>query len=61
MKYKELTLKKMSKQDRKDLQTLASDFCLLNRKDVQAIIENSKSYTEDSRDAPLLCTPSIAS
>ena len=46
MKYKELTLKKMSKQDRKDLQTLASDFCLLNRKDVQEIIENSKSYTE---------------
>jgi len=46
MKYKELTSKKMSKQDRKDLQTLASDFCLLNRKDIQEIIENSKSYAE---------------
>ena len=46
MKYKESTLKKMSKQDRKDLQIVASDFCLLNRKDIQEIIENSKSYAE---------------
>lgn len=46
MKYKKSTSKKMSKQDRKDLQTLASDFCLLNRKDIQEIIKNSKSYAE---------------
>lgn len=46
MKYGELTSKKMSKQDRKDLQTLASDFCLLNRKEIQEIIENSKNYAE---------------
>lgn len=46
MKYKKSTSKKMSKQDRKDLQTLASDFCLLNRKEIQEIIKNSKSYTE---------------
>ena len=46
MKYKKSTLKKMIKQDRKDLQIVASDFCLLNRKDIQEIIENSKSYAE---------------
>lgn len=46
MKHKELTSKKMSKQDKKDLQTLASDFCLLNRKEIQEIIENSKNYAE---------------
>lgn len=46
MKYKKSTSNKMSKQDRKDLQTLSSDFCLLNRKDIQEIIENSKSYAE---------------
>jgi len=46
MKYKKSTSKKMSKQDRKDLQTLASDFYLLNRKDIQEIIESSKSYLE---------------
>ncbi len=49
MKYKKSTSKKMSKQDRKDLQTLASDFCLLNRKDIQEIIKNSKNYAESQQ------------
>lgn len=49
MKYKKSTSKKMSKQDRKDLQTLASDFCLLNRKEIQEIIKNSKNYAESQQ------------
>ncbi len=43
---KELPAKKMSSQDRKDLQVLADDFGLLHRKDVQDIIQNSRSYSE---------------
>lgn len=36
----------ISKQDKKDLKVLANDFCILNRKDVQEIIETCKSYAE---------------
>ncbi len=46
MKYKKSTSKKMSKQDRKDLQTLASDFCLLNRKEMQEICRRSAKNNE---------------
>ncbi len=43
---KELPIKTISKQDKKDLKTLAGDFGLLQREDVQEIIENCKSYAE---------------
>lgn len=43
---KELSSKTISKQDRKDLQVLADDFGLSYRKDVQEIIQNSRSYAE---------------
>ena len=46
---KELALKKISKQDRKELQILADDFGLLHRKDVQDIIGNCRSYSEGQR------------
>ena len=36
----------ISRQDRKELRTLADDFGLLYRKEVQEIIENCKSYRE---------------
>ncbi len=36
----------ISKQDKKDLKVLADDFCILNRKDVQEIINTCKSYVE---------------
>lgn len=36
----------ISKQDKKDLEVLADDFCILNRKDVQEIINTCKSYAE---------------
>ena len=36
----------ISKQERKDLKTLADDFRLLERQDVRDIIENCKSYAE---------------
>ena len=36
----------ISRQDKKDLRILASDFGLLHRKDVQEIIQNCKSYSE---------------
>ena len=36
----------ISKQDKKDLKVLADDFCILNRKDVQEIINTCKSYAE---------------
>ena len=39
-------LKKISRQDRKNLQVLADDFGLLHRKDVQDIIQSCKSYSE---------------
>lgn len=38
--------KTISKQDRKDLKVLADDFGLLQREDIQEIIENCKSYRE---------------
>lgn len=38
--------KTISKQDRKDLKTLAKDFRLLDRKEVQEIIDTCKSYSE---------------
>ena len=43
---RESPIKKISKQDRKDLQVLADDFRLLHRKDVQDIIQSCKSYSE---------------
>ena len=36
----------LSAQDKKELTTLADDFCLLHREDVQEIIETCKSYEE---------------
>lgn len=38
--------KTISKQEKKDLKTLAKDFGLLHREDIQEIIENCKSYAE---------------
>lgn len=43
---KESIKKTMNKQDRKDLKTLANDFWLLHRADVQEIIANCTSYAE---------------
>ena len=43
---KELPTKKISSQDKKDLQVLADDFRLSHRKDVQDIIQSCKSYSE---------------
>lgn len=43
---KELPAKKMSSQDRKDLQVLADDFGLSYGQDVQDIIKSCKSYSE---------------
>ena len=40
------TSRTISKQDKKDLQALADDFRLLQRKDVQDIIQSCKSYSE---------------
>lgn len=41
--------KSISKQERKSLQILADDFGLINRRDVQRIIESRSSYTEGHR------------
>lgn len=43
---KDFTHKTINMQERKDLITLAKDFGLLHRADVQEIIENCKSYAE---------------
>ena len=43
---KEPVKKTINKQDRKDLKTLANDFGLLQREDVQEIIKTCKSYAE---------------
>lgn len=43
---KEPAKKTISKQDRKDLKTLAKDFGLLHRKEVEEIIDTCKSYSE---------------
>lgn len=43
---KESVKKTISKQDKRDLKTLAKDFRLLDRKEVQEIIETCKSYAE---------------
>ncbi len=43
---KGMAVKTMNKQDKKDLKTLADDFGLLHREDVQQIIQNCKSYAE---------------
>lgn len=40
------TSRTISTQDKKDLQVLAYDFGLLHRKDIQDIIQNSRSYSE---------------
>lgn len=42
----ENNLKVINKQEKKELKTLADDFGLLHRKEVQDIIENCKSYAE---------------
>lgn len=39
----------MNKWEKKDLETLADDFCLLQRNDVQEIIQNCKTYAEGQR------------
>ena len=43
---KEMAVKTINKQDKKDLKVLADDFGLLHRADVQEIIANCKSYAE---------------
>ncbi|MCM1048684.1 MAG: hypothetical protein NC433_09675 [Clostridiales bacterium] len=43
---KELIKKTINKQEKKDLKTLARDFGLLYRKEVQEIIATCKSYEE---------------
>ena len=43
---KESPTKKISRQDRKDLQVLADDFGLSYRGDVQEIIQSCRSYSE---------------
>ncbi len=43
---KEPMMKTISKQDKKDLTTLAYDFGLLHREDVQNIIADCNSYAE---------------
>ena len=46
---KEPIKKSINKQDKKDLKTLARDFGLLHRGDVQEIIASCKSYAEGQR------------
>lgn len=41
--------KLMNKWEKKDLETLADDFGLLQRNDVQEIIQNCKTYAEGQR------------
>lgn len=43
---KEPVKKTISKQDKRNLKTLAKDFRLLDRKEVQEIIETCKNYAE---------------
>lgn len=43
---KEFAIKTISKQEKKDLKTLAEDFGLLHRQDVQNFIETCKSFSE---------------
>lgn len=42
-------MRNLCRQEKKELKVLASDFGLLDRKDVQEIIENCKSYAEGQR------------
>lgn len=46
---KRLAAKSITKQERKDLQTLADDFGLLDRKDTRTVIENCQNYAEGQR------------
>ena len=46
---KESVKKFMNKWEKKDLETLADDFGLLQRNDVQEIIQNCKTYAEGQR------------
>lgn len=46
---KKLPVKKISKQDMKDLKILADDFRLLDREEVQEIIQTCESYAEGQR------------
>lgn len=43
---KELPMKLINNQERKDLKTLADDFGLLKREDVEEIIDNCRTYAE---------------
>lgn len=45
---KELIIKSINKQERKDLKTLADDFRLLQRKEVQEIIETVRIMQRDN-------------
>ena len=36
--------------EKRELEILASDFCLLNRKDVREIIRNNKNYADSRRE-----------
>lgn len=42
-------MKTLSNQDKRDLKTLARDFGLLHRDDIQKILETCKSYAEGQR------------
>lgn len=46
---KEPVRKKMDKQDVKDLKTLARDFGLLHKEEVQKILETCKDYADGQR------------
>lgn len=46
---KELIIKSINKQEKKDLKVLADDFGLLQREDIKEIIETCKSYAEGHR------------
>ena len=46
---KEPIKKSMNKQEKNDLKTLADDFGLLQRNDIQEIIQNCKTYEEGQR------------
>ena len=39
----------VKREEKRELEVLASDFCLLNRPEVKEIIRNSKSYAESRK------------
>lgn len=42
-------MRSLCREEKRELKVLASDFGLLERKDVQEIIENCKNYAEGQR------------